>query len=318
MFSRDHSLAVVCCAAVCLLTSVSTLQAQDAFPTKVIRIVTSAPGSNNDWGARLIAQELTPRLGQQVIVENRGSIGVEVVVKSPPDGHTILFYGSIAWIQPFLTAVSWDPQRDLAPITMAMRSPIVLVVHPSLPVKSVKELIALAKARPGELNYGAGGSGASPHLAAELFKYMAGVNLVRINYKGTGPALISMLGGEVHMMFPGLGSIVPHIKAGKMRALGVTTVQRSKLAPELPAVAETIPGYASESLICFFAPAKTPLAVIAKLNSEINQVMRTTDQKRLNDAGVEAAGTTPEELGALVKSEMARMGKLIKSANFTP
>ena len=305
-------------AAVCVLAGAAPVLAQDAFPTRLIRIVTSAPGSNNDWGARLVAQELAPRLGQQVIVENRGSIGVEVVTKSPPDGHTLLFYGSIAWLQPFLTQVSWDAQRDLAPITMAMRSPIVLVTHPSLPVKSVKELIVLAKARPGELNYGAGGSGASPHLAAETFKYMAGVNIVRINYKGTGPALVGMLGGEVHMMFPGLGSVVPHIKAGKMRALGVTTLQRSRLAPELPAVAETVPGYSSESLICFFAPAKTPPAVIARLNNEINQVMKTTDQKRLNEAGVEATGTTPEELATLIKFEIARMSKLIKSANFTP
>ncbi|HTE15668.1 MAG TPA: tripartite tricarboxylate transporter substrate-binding protein [Burkholderiales bacterium] len=309
---------VCACTAALAVPGATIAHAQDAFPAKLIRIVTAAPGSNNDWGARLVAQELSPRLGQQVIVENRGSVGVEVVAKAPPDGHTILFYGSIAWLQPFLTQVSWDPLRDLAPITLSMRSPNVLVVHPSVPVKSVKELIALAKARPGDLNYGAGGSGASPHLAAELFKFMAGVNIVRINYKGTGPAMVGMLGGEVHMMFPGLGSIVPHVKSGRMRALAVTTPRRSKLVPELPAVSETMPGYDSESLICFFAPAKTPPAVIARLNSEINQVMRTTDQKRLNEAGVEASGTTPEELLALIKSEMSRMSKLIKSANFTP
>jgi tripartite-type tricarboxylate transporter receptor subunit TctC len=228
-----------------------------------------------------------------------------------------LFYGSVAWIQPFLTSVSWDPLRDLAPITLSMRSPNVVVVHPSVPVKSVKELIALAKARPNELNYGAGGSGASPHLAAELFKYMAGVNIVRINYKGTGPAMVGLLAGEVHLMFPGLGSVVPHIQSGKMRPLAVTTTKRSKLSPDLPSVAETIPGYESESVICFFAPARTPPAIIAKLNSEINHVMRTTDVKRLNSAGVEGAGTTPEELLALIRSDMARMSKLIKSAGFS-
>lgn len=308
------------CVTVCVVSvagSAVTARAQDAYPSKLIRIVTAAPGSNNDWGARLVAQELTPRLGQQVIVENRGSLGVEVVAKAPADGHTLLFYGSVAWIQPFLTAVSWDALRDLAPITLSMRSPNVVVVHPSVPVKSVKELIALAKARPNDLNYGAGGSGASPHLAAELFKFMAGVNIVRINYKGTGPAMVGLLAGEVHLMFPGLGSVAPHIQSGKVRPLAVTTSRRSRLAPELPTVAETIPGYESESLICFFAPARTPAAIINKLNNEINHVMRTTDAKRLNGAGVEAAGSTPEELLALIKADMARMSKLIKSAGFS-
>jgi tripartite-type tricarboxylate transporter receptor subunit TctC len=228
-----------------------------------------------------------------------------------------LFYGSVAWIQPLLTAVTWDPFRDLAPITLSMRSPNVVVVHPSVPVKSIKELIALAKARPGALNYGAGGSGASPHLAAELFKYMANVNIQRINYKGTGPAMVGLLAGEVHLMFPGLGSVAPHMKSGKVRALAVTTPSRSKLAPELPAVNENVAGYESESLICFFAPARTPAAIIAKLNNEINHVMRTTDARRLNEAGVEAAATTPEELLALMKADTVRMNKLIKSANFT-
>jgi tripartite-type tricarboxylate transporter receptor subunit TctC len=305
----------VCVAALPVLSGAA--HAQDAYPTKLIRIVTAAPGSNNDWGARLVAQELTPRLGQQVIVENRGSIGVEVVAKAPPDGHTLLFYGSVAWIQPLLTSVTWDPFRDLAPITLSMRSPNVVVVHPSVPVKSIKELIALAKAKPGELNYGAGGSGASPHLAAELFKFMAGVNIQRINYKGTGPSMVGLLAGEVHLMFPGLGSVTPHMKSGKVRALAVTTPSRSKLAPSLPAVIETVPGYESESLICFFAPARTPAAIIAKLNSEINHVMRTTDARRLNEAGVEAAATTPDELLALMKTDTARMIKLVKSANFT-
>lgn len=291
--------------------------AQDAYPTKVVRIVTAAPGSNNDWGARLVAQELTPRLGQQVIVENRGSIGVEVVARASPDGHTLLFYGSIAWLQPFLTAVSWEPLRDLAPIILSMRSPNVLVVHPSLPVKSTRDLIALAKARPGDLNYGAGGSGASPHLAAELFKFMAGVNILRINYKGTGPSMVGLLGGEVHLMFPGLGSVAPHIRTGKVRALAVTTPSPSRLAPHLPTVGEILPGYESESLICFFAPARTSLAIIAKLNGDINHIMKSVDAKRLAEAGVEPATATSGELLAYIKFDMERMSKLIKSANFS-
>jgi tripartite-type tricarboxylate transporter receptor subunit TctC len=293
-------------------------RAQDSYPGKVVRIVTAAPGSNNDWGARLVAQSLSPRLGQQVIVENRGSIGVEHVARdAPADGYTLLFYGSIAWLQPYLTKVSWDPLNDLAPITLSMRSPNVVTVHPSVPVKSVKELIALAKARPGDLNYGAGGAGATPHLAAELFKHMADVRIVRINYKGTGPAMIGLLSGEVHLMFPGLGSIAPHLKQGKVRPLAVTTPGRSRLAPDLPAVAEFIPGYASESVIGFFAPGRTPAAIISRLNREINQVMKSMDPEKLLHSGVEAAATTPEEFAEFIRSEMARMGKLIKSAGFS-
>ena len=171
--------------------------AQAPYPSKVIRIVTAAPGSNNDWGARLVGDTISPTLGQRVIVENRGGLAVDVVAKSPPDGYTILFYGPAAWTQHLFRETTVDPLRDLAPITMAMISPIVLVVHPSLPVRSVKELIALAKARPGELNYASGTVGATPFLAGELFKYMAKVNIVRVAYKGTGPSMIGVMSGEV-------------------------------------------------------------------------------------------------------------------------
>src|SRR5215212_1882212 len=164
-----------------LIVSAEPVLGQDKYPSKVIRIVTAAPGSNHDWGARLVAHELTPRIGQRVIVENRGSIATEYVAKeAPADGYTLLFYGSYTWLQPYLQKVNWDPVADLAPITLAISSPNMLVVHPSLPVKSVKELIALAKARPGELNYGAGGGGSTPHIAAELFNLMAGVKIVHI------------------------------------------------------------------------------------------------------------------------------------------
>jgi len=292
-------------------------QAQDNYPNKIIRIVTAAPGSNNDWGARLVADDLGKKLGQRVLVENRGSLGVEFVAKdAPADGYTLLFYGSIAWLQPFLTKVKWDPLNDLAPITLSMRSPNVLVVHPSVPVKSTKELITQARANPGKFNYGAGGAGASPHLAGELLKYMADLKIVRVNYKGTGPSMVGLLSGEVDMMFPGLGSIAPHMKSGKVKALAVTTPERSKLAPELPTVAEVVPGYQSVSVIGFFAPGKTPAPIIARLNKEINATMLGTDQKRLHDSGVEAVTTTPDEFRDLIKSEMDRMLKVFKSAGF--
>jgi tripartite-type tricarboxylate transporter receptor subunit TctC len=290
---------------------------QDRFPSKFIRIVTATPGSNHDWGARLAAQELTPRIGQRVIVENRGTIAIEYVAKeAQPDGHTLLFYGATVWLQPLLTKSNWDPVADFAPITLAMGSPNVLVVHPSLPVNSVKELIALARARPGALNYSAGGGGSTPHIAAELFNYMANVRIVRINYKGSGPSMIGLLVGEVQLMFAALGPVVPHVKQGKVRALAVTTPGRSRLIPELPAIGEFLPGYASEAAIGFFAPRKTSASIIKLLNHEIIQSLKAADSRVLYNAGVEVVGNSPEEFAAFISSEMARMGQVIKSASF--
>ena len=310
-------------AAALLLVGMSMLgagvaYAQDRYPSRVVRIVTAAPGSNHDWGARLVAQELTPRIGQRVIVENRGSIAVEYVARdAPPDGYTLLFYGAYAWLQPYLAKVNWDPVTDLSPITLAMSSPNVLVVHPSLPVKSVKELIDLAKARPGALNYSAGGGGSTPHIAAELFKYLANVRIVRVNYKGSGPSMIGLLTGEVQLMFAALGPILPHVKQGRVRALAVSTPKRSPLTPELPTVAETLPGYASEAVIGFFVPRKTPAAIVKILHQEIVQGLKAADPQILYSAGVEVVGNTPDEFGAFIKSEMDRMGQVIKGASFS-
>lgn len=287
-----------------------------SYPTKLVRIVTAAAGSANDWSSRVIAQELTGSLGQPVIVENRGGLGAEVVAKAPPDGHTLLVYGGSVWLLPFLRDnVPWDPVRDFAPITVALTSPNIVVVHPSLPVKSIKELIALARARPGELNYAAGTIGASPHLSTELFNAMARVNIVRVGYKGTGPSVIALMGGEVHLMFAGLGSVAPHIKAGRLRALAVTSAQPSALAPDLPTVASFLPGYESASVACVFAPARTPAAVINRLHQEIVRAISKPEVKAmLFNAGVEVVGSSPEELAAMVKADMARMGKVIKDA----
>jgi tripartite-type tricarboxylate transporter receptor subunit TctC len=287
-----------------------------SYPSKLIRIVTAAPGSANDWGARLIAQELAPSLGQQLIVENRGGLGAEVVAKAQPDGYTLLFYGGSVWLLPFLRDnVPWDPVRDFSPVTLALSSPNIVVVHPSLPVKSVKALIALARARPGELNYAAGTIGASPHLSTELFKAMAGVDIVRVGYKGTGPSVIALVGGEVHLMFAGLGSVAPHVKSGRLRALAVTSARPSALAPELPTVAASLPGYETASILGIFAPAKTPAAIINRLHQEIVRAINRTEVKeRLFNAGVEVVGSSPEEFAATVKDDMARMGKVIKNA----
>lgn len=286
------------------------------YPNKLIRIITAAPGSANDWGARLIAQEVAPSLGQQMIVENRGGLGAEVVAKAPPDGYTLLFYGGSVWLLPFLRDnVPWDPVKDFAPVTLALSSPNIVVVHPSLPVKSVKELIALARARPGELNYAAGTIGASPHLSTELFKAMAGVDIVRVGYKGTGPSVIALVGGEVHLMFAGLGSVAPHVKSGRLRALAVTSAQPSALVPGLPTVSASLPGYEATSILGIFAPAKTPAAIINRLHQEIvRAISRNEVKERLFNAGVEVVGSSPEEFATTVKVDMARMGKVIRDA----
>ena len=286
------------------------------WPAKPIRIVTVAPGSANDIVARLIAQELRPALGQTVIVDNRGTIAAEIVARAPVDGYTLLLYGSAVWLSPFIRSnTPYDPVKDFAPITLVASSPNVLVVHPSLPVKSARELIALARSRPGDLNYAAGSLGAAPHLAAELFKSMAKLNIVRVAYKGTGGSLIGLLSGEVEMMFPTAGSVTPHIKSGKLRALAVTSLQPTALAPGLPVLAAALPGYESVSLNGMFAPAKTPDPIIRQLNQEIVRIMtRAEVREKLVAAGTDAMATTPEEFAATIKSEMAKWGALIRDA----
>jgi tripartite-type tricarboxylate transporter receptor subunit TctC len=285
------------------------------YPSKPVRIVTVAPGSANDIVARLIAQELRPVLGQTVIVDNRGTIAAEVVARAPADGYTLLLYGSAVWLSPFIRSnTPYDPVKDFAPLTLVASSPNIAVVHPSLPVKSVRELIAFARARPGQLNYAAGSLGAAPHLAAELFKSMAKLNIVRVAYKGTGGSLVGIISGEVELMFPTAGSVTPHIKSGKLRALAVTSLQPTALAPGLPLLADALPGYESVSLNGMFVPAKTPDLIIRQLNQEIIRVMMRADIKeKLVAAGTDAMATTPEEFAATIKSEMTKWGALIRN-----
>ena len=290
-------------------------RAQDHYPSKIVRIVTAAPGSNNDWGARLLGDEISPSLGHRVIVENRGGLAAEVVAKAQPDGYTVLFYGPAAWTLQLFRGVGYDPVRDLAPVTLAMSSPIVLVVHPSLPVKSVKELIALARARPGDLNYASGTIGATPFIAGELFKYMAKVKIERVPYSGTGPSVIGLLGGEVEIMFPGAGSVWHFVQQNRLRALGVASAKPSALTPGLQPVALTVPGYEATSNIAFFVPAKTPAAIVNRLHRELVLALGKADVKeRLLKGGVEAVGSSPEELGAYVKADIAKIEALIRSA----
>ena len=288
------------------------------YPNRPLRIVTSEVGGGNDVQARLLAPELTAILKQPVIIENRpsGAIPGDIVAKSEPNGYTLLLYNNAVWIGPLIQASPYDPIRDFAPVTTVTRATNFLAVNPSSPAKSVAELIALAKAKPGELNFGASGIGASNHLAAELFKSMAGINIVRVNYKGAGPALNALLAGEVQLMLPTAGAATPHMKSGRIRVLAVTSAEPSPFAPGIPTVAASgLPGYESIALYAVFAPARTPRPVIDKLNEEIVRLVNRPDMKeKLINAGLEPAGGSPSQLAAMVKSEMARMGKVIKDA----
>jgi tripartite-type tricarboxylate transporter receptor subunit TctC len=292
--------------------------AQD-YPAKPIRMLTSEPGGGTDFATRVIAQGLTAIFGKQVIVDNRPSgvmIG-ETVARATPDGYTMFLNGSGFWLQPFLqSGTPYDPLKDFTPVVIATRSPNTLVVHPTLPVSSVKELISLAKTKPGELNYGSSSAGTPTHLGAELFKAMAGVNIVRVAYKGNGPAINALIGGEVQLMFANAAAVTQHVKAGRLKALAVASTEPSDLAPGLPTVASAgLPGFESSSTYGVFAPARLPKAILDTLNRNMVKVLTSPEiRERLVRAGMEPVGSTPEALATMVKSDMARMGKLIRDA----
>ena len=288
------------------------------FPVKPIRIMTSDVGGGADVSARYIAQEISGPLGQQVVVENRGGgvVAGQTVSKASPDGYTLLYYGSSIWLLPLIRKDVPYTVSDFAPITLATSSPAVLVVHPTLPAKSVKELIALARSRPGELNYASAAIGTTNHLAAELFKHMAGVNIVRITYKGTGGALSDLIAGQVQLTFAAGAAAAPHIRSGRMRALAVTRAQASAAYPDLPTIAASgLAGYEAISPIALFAPAGTPAAVIARLNQEFVRALNKPEAKqRFLQAGVELVGSTAEKSLTKIRSEVERMGGVIKAA----
>lgn len=289
------------------------------YPAKPIRLLSPGPGGGADFVARFVAQGISGPLGQQVIVDNRpaGVIPGQVVSKAPPDGYTLLLNGNSFWIAPLMRdGIPYDPVKDFSPIALAVGSPNILVVHTSVPARSVKELIELARARPGVLNYGSASAGGSVHLAAELFKHMAGVDIVRISYKTSGTSVSSLLSGEVDLMFANAPPVIPHVKAGRLRALAVTTLRQSVLMPGLPTIAASgLPGFEVSSSYAFFAPARTPAAIIGRLNQEIVRVLAGADAKaKLLATGVEPIGSTPDELVAAIKSETTRMGRVIRDA----
>ena len=289
------------------------------FPAKVIRIATAEAGGGSDFMSRVLAQGLTAGSGWQVIVENRPGAGVvsEYVAKSVPDGYTLLLNGSTIWLGPLLLeSARYDPVRDFAPVTMTHRTNNMLVINPAVAAKTVRELIAVAQ-KPGaaQLDYASANLGSTSHLSAELFNTMAGVKFRRIPYKGTGGALTAVVAGQVQLMFASAASAAPLVRSGKLRALGVTGEQPSELFPDVPTVASTVPGYEAVQIYGVFAPAKTPAAVIGRLNQEMVRVIKSADNRpAFLKAGVEAVGSSPEELAAAVKADIGRMGKLIREA----
>ena len=305
------------------LTAAPAALAQ-TYPTKTVRmIVAFPPGGTTDILARATAQKLTEAFGQQVVIDNRpgagGNIGTELVARSPADGYTLLASpGSTLTSNPAVYAkVPFDTVRDFAPVTIIAEVPNVLIVHPSLPVKTVKELIALAKARPGQLAYASTGAGQSTHLSAELFKQMARVDMIHVPYKGSAPALTDMVAGQVTVMFDNMPSCLPFVKAGRLKAIAVTSTKRSPTTPELPTVAEAaLPGFDVTVWFSVLAPANTPRDIVARLNGEIVKALKAPDMReRLSQQGAEPVGNTPEEFAGVIKRDLAKWSKLVKDAN---
>jgi tripartite-type tricarboxylate transporter receptor subunit TctC len=289
------------------------------YPSKPLRFVTTGIGASTDLAARTVAQGLADSAGWNVVVDNRGStiVAAEMASRAAPDGYTLLVSTDGLWRGPLLQKMPFDPAKDFSPITLVSRSPNILVVHPSLPVKSVKELIVLAKARPGELNYGAGAMGAATHLASELFNLMAGVKIVHIPYKSSGGAVTPLLSGQLQVMFGTTGAVAAHIKSGRLRALAVSTAQPSQLAPGLPTIAAAadLPGYESAATAGVFAPAGTSQAIIKRLNEEINRVLgRPEVKERFFNQSVEIVGGSPDEVADFIKSDTATTARIIKEA----
>jgi tripartite-type tricarboxylate transporter receptor subunit TctC len=294
--------------------------AAQGYPVKSIRVVAPfAPGGALDLTARTVGAKMNDSMKQTIIVDNRtgggGVIGADVVAKAAADGYTVLL-GSPAEIAvlPHLQKLPYNVEKDLAPVTLAVSTPLILVVHPALPVKTVKELIALIRARPGQMTYASAGTGGVQHLAGELLKINYKLDMVHVPYKGAGVVMPEIIGGHVPMFFSGMPPSVPHVRSGRLRALAVTSSRRSPATPEVPTMAEAgVPNFVFTNWFAYFVPAGTPGEVISRLNSEINRALKLDDVKeRLANVGAEAVGTTPAELGKFVREESDKFARLIK------
>jgi len=315
-----YKLSVLCLA---ILTVPPAYAAAADYPTKPIRLLVPYPaGGSFDIFARVIAQKLSTAFKRQVVVDNRGGAGgiiaAELVARAAPDGYTLLFGGAgTLSIQPAMSStLPYDAVRDYAPVSMVATAPHILVAHPSLQAKNVQELIVLAKAKPGVINYGSGGSGGPPHLAAEQFRFMTGTDIVHVPYTGGAQATTATVGGQVQIYFSSMASAIPLIKEGRLRGLGVTSAQRTAAAPEFPTIAEAgVPGYELLTWFAVVAPAATPSAIISRLNGAIIKAVESPDtRKRFLDLATDPASSTPEALGAFISSEIAKWSKLIKNA----
>ena len=315
----------ICAPAIALLACTSIAMAQpQAYPSRPLRLIMSFPaGGPTDIVGRLIGQKLTEAWGQNVTIDNRpgggGMIGATLAAKSPADGYTLYLGGiSTLAISPFVQKnMPFDPIRDFQPVTLTTLQPLLLMIHPTLPVKTLKEFIALARARPGQINYASSGPGGSGHLAGELFKSMTRTNLVHVPYRGAPPALTDLMSGQVQTMFGTILASVPHIRLGKLRAIAITGPQRSNAIAEVPTFAEAgLPGYDASSWNGILAPTGTPRTLVDKLNAEIVKIMRMPAIiDRLSPDGTLALGGTPEEFAAFIKSEQSKWGRVVREAN---
>lgn len=306
-----------------MISATGITQAADIkYPTRPVRMLVSyPPGGPSDLTARLAAPHLSEVLGQQFIIDNRGGAGgtlaVGLLTQAAPDGYTLLMSagGEIVIAPNLRLKLPYDPTKDIIPISRVGSSQLALVVHPSVAAKSVKELVALAKAKPGSINFASAGSGSTAHLAGEQFKYLAGIDIVHVPYKGAGPALSDLIAGQVQMLISAYSSAFPHIKAGKLRALGVTGTKRIASAPDLPTIAETVPGYEVLSWYGLHAPKGTPPAIIGRLHREMAALTRKPEiAERLTALGIEPEGNSPQEFLAQIRTEIAAWGKVIKAA----
>jgi tripartite-type tricarboxylate transporter receptor subunit TctC len=304
-----------------LMMLMSHAVSAQAYPTRPIHIVVpSSPGAGvTDIMARLLGQHLSGRIGAQIVIDNRpgasGIIGSELVSRAAPDGYTLLIANVSLIVNPFLyPRMPYDPLKDFIPVTNLNSAPLMLVVHPSVPANSVMELIAYAKSHPGRLNYGSGGLGSTPFLAAELFKSLAGIDVVHVPYKGGAPALSDLVGGQLSFMIENMPGTMPYVRAKNLRALAITSPQRSALAPELPTMAEAgVPGYEISGWNGLFAVKGTPPEIVARLHSEVAEILRTAEvRQELAALGAEPVGDTPDEFAAFLKADMARWGKIIQ------
>jgi tripartite-type tricarboxylate transporter receptor subunit TctC len=314
----------ICAAALAALSA--GVCAAEAYPTKPVRMIVPFPaGGGVDIVARSLAPHLTERWKQQVVVDNRPGagaiIGADVAAKSPADGYTLLLANTAHAINATLhRKLPFDPVRDFAPITLIATQPSVLVVHPSVPAKSVKDLLALARAKPGSLNFASSGSGTPPHLSGAMFSDMTGIDMTHVPYKGAAPALTDLLGGQVQLMFATIISVGPHLQAGRLRPLAVTSAKRSSALPEVPTVAEAgVPGFEATAWFMLMAPAKTPAAITGQLHRDVAQVVKAGElRERFTREGAEPVGSTPDEAARFLKNEIARWGKVIVAAKIQP